>query len=419
LFHADIGFGYYWEIRYLMELKPETNLSGENVLFHRLKSGYCLPPLSPVAIKLMELASDDACSVHELVRLIEQDPSLAVSLLKLANSAFFGGLQPVSTLSQAVLRIGFYQLRVMALSLSLKEAFPMGKKGSFDYEGFWRISLYRALLARGLSQQVKTRDPEEAFVAALILEIGVLIVHSLFIDGKGETQTYEWFPLEKSLSWEQEHYGTDHRRIGEIALRYWKFPENITACQKVFGREAMDGNTSLVNLCDVARQWAERLFSETPDFHSLLLDASQSFGISKETVQDIVAKAFEQVEEISKMLRMRVDRESDLLSLMEKANRVLGKLSERVSSPFFQQSFPSFEGLGQEDIPKETVDYVLQAVAHEIRNPLVAVTGLAKRLSALVDPSSKGREYVDVILRESRRLEEALSKMTCQTEPRV
>lgn len=156
------------------------------------------------------------------------------------------------------------------------------------------------------------------------------------------------------------------------------------------------------------------MFSETIDFHSLFFDVKQSFGLDKDTVNDMMARAFEQVEEISKVLRMRVDRETDLLALMEKANRALGKLSERISSPFFQQSFPSFEDLTHDGILPEDVDYVLQAVAHEIRNPLVAVTGFAKRLSTLVDPSSKGGKYVDVILRESKRLEEALLKMTSQ-----
>ena len=58
-------------------------------LLTRLKSGYALPVLSPVALKLVELASEDTSSAKDLARLIEKDPSLAVRLLKLGNSAFF------------------------------------------------------------------------------------------------------------------------------------------------------------------------------------------------------------------------------------------------------------------------------------------------------------------------------------------
>jgi len=58
-------------------------------LLKRLESGYSLPALSVVAIRLVELASDEQCSVNDLVSLIEKDPSLAIRLLKIANSAFF------------------------------------------------------------------------------------------------------------------------------------------------------------------------------------------------------------------------------------------------------------------------------------------------------------------------------------------
>ena len=94
---------------------------------NRLESGYALPSLSVIAIKLVELASDEDCSVTKLAGLIEKDPSLTVRLLKLANSVFFRGREPAATVNQAIVRIGFRQLRIMALSLSLRDTFPMAR----------------------------------------------------------------------------------------------------------------------------------------------------------------------------------------------------------------------------------------------------------------------------------------------------
>jgi HD-like signal output (HDOD) protein len=105
-----------------------------------LEAGYSLPALSVVALRLVELAADDTCSARELARLIAKDAPLAVRLLKLANSAFFRGSQPVSTLEGAIVKVGFHRLRIMALSFSLRETFPMGKVGPLDYERFWRSS---------------------------------------------------------------------------------------------------------------------------------------------------------------------------------------------------------------------------------------------------------------------------------------
>ncbi|MFH1487666.1 MAG: histidine kinase dimerization/phospho-acceptor domain-containing protein, partial [Pseudomonadota bacterium] len=72
-------------------------------------------------------------------------------------------------------------------------------------------------------------------------------------------------------------------------------------------------------------------------------------------------------------------------------------------------SLPSFESLEGNG---EVVTHTLQAVAHEIRNPLLAVGGFAKRLSAALDPSSSEGKYAQVILEEALRLEKALEKMT-------
>lgn len=381
-------------------------------LLTRLSSGYSLPSLSVIAIKLVELASDERCSVNELASLIEKDPSLTVRLLKMANSAFFRGSQPATTLKQAILRIGFRHLRIMALSLSLRDTFPMGKVGPLDYEKFWQNSLYRALLAKSLSRHLRTCDPEEAFIGGLTLGIGFLIFFDLFIKGKGVEMDSSLYVLHETLAWEMERFGIDHRQVGEAALRYWKFPEEIVNCQR--GHRS-DTTEPLARICESARVLSHTLLRPSAGFHALFDEAKESFGLGNDAINDIILASFEEVQEIAESLKIEMNKEKDLLDLMEKANQALSVISERISNLQCEsESLPSFESLSRKPWTQVDVTETLQAVAHEIRNPLVAVAGFARKLAASVDPLSKGGEYARIILDEARRLEAALHEITSE-----
>lgn len=150
-------------------------------------------------MKLVELASDEKSSSMDLVSLIDKDPPLAARLLKLANSAFFSSRNPVSALNQAVVRIGFNRLRVMALSISLRDTFPMGKVGPLNYEKFWTISLYRALISKSLADAIKSSNTDEAFTSGLLMEIGLLIFFDIFIKEKTRKLTLTLNQLK--ISW--------------------------------------------------------------------------------------------------------------------------------------------------------------------------------------------------------------------------
>ncbi len=124
--------------------------SSDDSVLDRIREGYSLPSLSLVALKLVNLASSETVTIEEMAELIETDPALTVRLLRLANSVFFRTVEPASTVEQAIMRIGSNHLRLMALSISLRDTFPMGKVGMMDFERFWRSSLYQALLAKKL-----------------------------------------------------------------------------------------------------------------------------------------------------------------------------------------------------------------------------------------------------------------------------
>jgi HD-like signal output (HDOD) protein len=387
-------------------------MDAQTDLLKRLESGYSLPALSVVAIRLVELASDEECSVNDLVSLIEKDPSLAIRLLKVANSAFFRTAEPATTLRRAVIRIGFQQLRIMALSLSLRDTFPMGKAGGFDYERFWRASLYRALMAKSIAEQVGTCNPEEAFVAGLTLGVGFLIFFNMFIKDSGEEIGPELGSLERLLAWEQEKFSVNHREVGSAALRYWKFPDSIIECQA--GYLHHPGRNPLSTICELARIMSMSLLGRSKDFHELFRDGKEWFGLGENAINAAIVSVFQEVDVIAETLKIEMNKEKDLLGLMEKANSALSGISAKISMMQFQGGGgepPSFDTIKEGREGEDAVTTTLQAVAHEIRNPLVAVAGFARKLSTTLDPESKGGKYAQIILQEAQRLEEALNQM--------
>ncbi len=385
-----------------------------------IADGYNLPSLSPVAMEAVDLASQEGVPAARLAGVIEQDPSLAARLLKLANSSFFKTGLPVGTLTQAIVKIGFDRARMMALSISLRDTFPMGKKGPMDYEKFWRISLYRALIAKALATRLGSVHPEEAFIAALLEEIGLLVFYDLFIKDRVSDPPLDLDDLDKLLRWEKETFGIDHRETGKFVLSQWAFPEKILICQDAgtkTDRPETRPEEPLLFVCDVAILLARMMTSSKGGLASSISRAARKAGIPTEEINRIVSLVFEEVEEIGAHLKIQVDRDGDMVALLEKANAALMGISQKLAqySAPPPATLPTVETLDQS--PSSATE-VLQAVMHEIRNPLMVVGGFVTRLAKTMGPDSEGSRYVGVILEETSRLEKVMGEMNKKLENR-
>ena len=391
--------------------------SQKEKLLKKIIASESLPSPSPLAIRLMDLATDERSSARDLAAVIEMDPGLTARLLRLVSSAFFALPRRISSVSQAVVLLGFRKVRVMALTLSLRDTFPVGKKESMDYDHFWKTSLYRALIAQGFarSTQIGDSNPEEAFILGLISEIGILLLCEAYSGEMKKSFPGGNLSLEKIIFWEEKHIGINHREVGSLTLRRWHFPDNLADNQMCFGSVALESDKPApYKIVELARRATETMFGQAADLHEVQQLAKSFLNLGQDQVNEILSETFDRIEDIAEQLRIGVNSQTDILIIMEKANRTLAQINASMETSL-QQLLDHLQDHDHPQIHEETVQDrrqiiqdTLDAVVHEIRNPLLAIGGFAKRLAQQAKEEERGRQYAKIIAKESTRLEHIL-----------
>lgn len=181
-----------------------------------------LPPLPQVTRQLLAVIRDDDSSAQDVTKVLSGDGTLAAKVLKLVNSSFYGLPNEVTTISRAVVILGFTGIRNLALGFGSVEA--LAKMNSkVDMTAFWSHSMNTAGAAQTLAPFVNRRtDPEEAFIAGLMHDIGAYVLAAAVPDAYAEIIAA---PGAQRLLMEQEATGFTHAKLGQALLKYWELPE--------------------------------------------------------------------------------------------------------------------------------------------------------------------------------------------------
>ncbi|BBL70298.1 sensor domain-containing diguanylate cyclase [Methylogaea oryzae] len=187
-----------------------------------------LPSVSVVLARLLQLTRDDATSIDDLVKLVETDPAMGAAVLRRANSAAYGLRYKIATLKQAVVVLGFTNVRSIALEVLLYERLIRRVNSDFDYLSYWRHSLAVAYLCRAMARQLGYPDADIAHSAGLLHDIGKIIM-----------QVYGRISYSAILPQLQENacsaheaerrlVGIGHDALGAYFCKRWEFPRPIT-----------------------------------------------------------------------------------------------------------------------------------------------------------------------------------------------
>jgi len=214
-----------------------------------------IPTLPIVYQQLFSKMSNPNVSVPQLAEIVSKDQSLATKILKLVNSAFYGYKKEITTISRAMVILGFRTVRNAALAISVFDYVAgMSDNPNFQIEEFWKHSLCTASAAKVVGSHVGIKQQEETFVCGLLHDVGKLIMKKYFEEDFDEVCDYA---VLKDMSWsaaEEELLSVSHCSVAKAVLRSWNFPPNLIEAVQ-FHHSMSSGSSypdmvALINVCN-------------------------------------------------------------------------------------------------------------------------------------------------------------------------
>jgi len=176
--------------------------------------------LVPLLQHLCEPAED--VSIERVVKIISQDPSLAAQCLRMVNSPLFAVRYPIDTVRGAVMGLGVNRVRQLAMACSLLKAF--GPRSAAPARALWAHSLAVAMVAQKFAHQAGYPDPEQAYSAGLLHDLGILVELTACpaeFESAAQAASREHRALHLC---ERERNGFDHGAIGAMLAQRWQLP---------------------------------------------------------------------------------------------------------------------------------------------------------------------------------------------------
>jgi putative nucleotidyltransferase with HDIG domain len=181
-----------------------------------------LPTMPSLAAVILEKTADPNLSAQQFQQIISQDQSLVARILRTANSPLYGCSRTVQRITDAILVLGYSAIRSLIVTSAVHGLF---KRFGLQEKLLWVHALGCAFLSRRIGQITKGLDPEQAFLAGLLHDVGKVVLSVKFPD-----QTLDIFQRVYNnagstfLPLEEQSFGFNHAQVGQLIARKWRFP---------------------------------------------------------------------------------------------------------------------------------------------------------------------------------------------------
>lgn len=290
-----------------------------------------LPSLPAIAMQVLDLAQRPDVDIAEIARIISKDPALSGKILRTVNSSFYGRSQAVSTISHALVILGLQSVKTLVLGFSLVGNLTKNKAKGFKHLTFWKRSIFGATAARTIAAKIGLVQQEEAFLTALLNDIGMLVLDLVLGEPYGEiflnAATHE-----DLCAAEQAAIGLNHADAAGVIAQLWKLPPLLAVPIAFHHNPEQVEDPSLRKLSELA-QLAGRcadVFVEE-DAAAAIARVRQTctklYRMKDEEADALLDEIGKKTKEVAGLFEINIGSVADYEGILKKANEALVEIT--------------------------------------------------------------------------------------------
>lgn len=391
----------------------------------KIRSGGALLSMPQSLAKILSMIHNDKFGMQDLARVIMNDPGLTSKVLKMANSAFYRRRAQIATVNQAVMVLGVTQVKCLALSASVFQTNLAADEFGFDSREMFSHFISVGICCRMLAEASGFAAGEEAFVAGLLHDIGlVFLIHHFPDDYKAVKKSAGQY--RSAMDAEKAILGIDHAEIGKMLAENWSFPPQL--CDAIGYHhqvpERID-KVELMHLVQLARLINKPLLEELPGNLEQRLAAlsrlAEMMRVDRKVIDDISCSLLTETIAVAEYLGIDVGEPADMVA---RANRELFKSYLTIENLFRERQELSQRILKEERRAAmlESKNVAMATMSHYINNAAMAISGRGQLIKmmiekgSVVDAENRLRPVIDVVEKSVRKILAVLEELRDLTD---
>ncbi|GAB3486018.1 HDOD domain-containing protein [Marinomonas epiphytica] len=205
-----------------------------------LKHSEKLPNVPDVVRELIQLLSNPDADYGVIAGKVARDQTISLKVLRVVNSAYFGLSRKVSSLDEATVLLGMDKLKTLVIATGF--ASSVSEVEGIKLKDFWSDSFRVAELAKWLAERTDLVNPDEAFTAGIVHNIGRLLIHLAEPEMAMKVQDMVASTGVSRIKAETDVFGFTSQTAGKTLMDFWKLPSVLTDAVGQHKRPFADGD---------------------------------------------------------------------------------------------------------------------------------------------------------------------------------